>query len=94
MSSTYSDDDKLPPFFPRSPAECKVESASFFECFNNHAKKNSPDDKNAGVRAVVECKALKHKYEDCMNTKVDKSKLNKKFQVHEEYRSKKAAGEL
>lgn len=83
-----SDDEKLPDFFPRAPKECKAEAEEFFSCYYSNSKKSGPNDKNSGLKALMECKALKQKYEQCVVTKVDSERLYKQFQVHEEYRSK------
>jgi hypothetical protein len=83
-----SDDEKLPDFFPRAPKECKSEAEAFFSCYYANGKKSGPDDKNSGQKALMECKTLKQAYEQCVVTKVDSARLYKRFQVHEEYRSK------
>lgn len=82
-----SDDEKLPDFFPRTPKECKAEADAFFSCYYTNGKKSSPEDKNSGLKALMECKTLKQQYEQCVVTKVDPKRLYKQFQVHEEYRS-------
>ena len=81
-----SDDDKFPGFYPRISPECKVEAIQFFNCINTNSNKVSFDDKNSGIRGLVECKTMKQMYEKCMLDKVGVERLNKRFQVHEEYR--------
>ena len=81
-----SDEDKLPGFYPRVSPECKIEATQFFNCINSNSIKVSVDDKNAGIKGLVECKSMKLIYEKCMVEKVGSERLNKRFQVHEEYR--------
>lgn len=75
-------EDRLPDYFPKIVKECKVEADAFFKCFSDNSKKNDASDKNAGVRGLTECRDLKWNYENCMS-KVDSSKLSKRFEVNE-----------
>lgn len=83
---TY-DDDKLPPFFPRTIKSCKLKSDLFFDCFSKESIKQSDNDIDAGSRGLAKCLKEKQLYEKCMVT-YEKSKPVKLHRVQEEYRKK------
>ncbi len=80
-------DDVLPDYFPRAPKECKAEAEIFFTCFTEKSVKTSDTDTEAGIRGLQECLNLKKSYESCMG-KLDSSKLDRRYEVNEEYRRK------
>jgi hypothetical protein len=70
---------RLPPYFPKSKG-CKEAAEPFFKCFEEHAVKQSEDDKDAGVRGLSMCLKEKAVYEKCMAPLFDMDKL-KKYRV-------------
>jgi hypothetical protein len=85
--TTTFDDDKLPPFFPRTTKSCKSTSDKFFDCFSKASIKQSPNDTDAGSRGLAICLKEKQLYEKCMIA-YEKSKPIKLHRVQEEYRKK------
>jgi hypothetical protein len=80
----------LPPFFPRRPNECGRPADTFFKCFSDKSKKESPEDADSGKRGLSECESELKRYKACMEgSKSVQAKLAKaQYRVQEEYRVK------
>ncbi len=85
MSSTTP---RLPPYFPRAPAECKAPAEEFFACFSAAAVKKDDLDTEAGVEGLKACTRQLAAYDKCMQkSAVQEKTQNRLFRVQEEYRT-------
>ena len=50
-----SPDDRFPDCYPRNPKPCAPHGVAFFDCLNKNSEKLTPDDTEAGARALKAC---------------------------------------